>query len=55
MGSKPEETFKMRTKTVEVSYNMVRRICFVLENVISDITCCKGQRSKLEAKNRLLD
>lgn len=45
----------MRTKTGEVSYNMVRRICFVLENVISDIKCCKGQRRKLEAKDRLLD
>lgn len=47
-----KETFKVRTKSGEVSRNKVISICFRLGEVINDIKCCKGQRRKLKSEAR---
>lgn len=50
-----KETFKVRTKSGEVSRNKVRSICFGLGKVTNDMKCPKGQRRKLKSEARWLD
>ena len=45
----------MKTKTDEISHNLVRSICLVLGKFIRDMKYCKDQRTKLKSENRSLD
>lgn len=50
-----KETFEVRTKTGEISYNLVRSICFVLGKLISDMKCCEDRRRKLKSESSSLN